>query len=220
MNQQPEAPPPLAVRTVGIAKEFGIWLHEKTNGLIMPAENSRQRISQSLYHLSLEHYDAIVILMERRVIGSAFALGRSLLETCVRGKWISGPAQDAEVERFLTKGKLKHFSELLDDIGSAPETGGRLLNNIRGQNWNFLCGFTHGGMEQVRRRVTESTVESLYPIEEQANLLQLAVEVAILVAAEVFALAGSEERLIDLHEKAACVRCLIKESQSAQSSPS
>ncbi len=94
----------------------------------------------------------------------------------------------------------------MEQIGNEPETGGRLLNNLKGKNWGFLNGLTHGGIEQVLRRMSESSIESLYPIEEQVNMVQYAVEIIILVLAELFMLVNDESLMLELSPEAESVR--------------
>ncbi len=207
MNSNRGIAPPVAEASVALAMDFGIWLHSQTNGLSLPANTDRLHVSQALFHLSLEHYDSIVILMSHRMVGSAFALERSLVETCVRAKWILSAASESDVCKFVKNGKIEYsFNALLDQIGDVPETGGRLLHSVKGKNWTFLNGLTHGGMEQVIRRVTNSSVESLYPINEQKHLISLAIEIAILIATELFVLANSEQLMDELNSKVDVVR--------------
>ncbi len=98
--------PAISEDLVHIAKDFRLWVHKRTNGLELPATNDRVRVSQALIHLSLEHYDSIVVLLMHRLVGSAFALERSLVETCIRAKWILYAASDADVRKFIEKGEL------------------------------------------------------------------------------------------------------------------
>lgn len=213
MNTNREIAPPVAEASVALARDFGIWLHERTNGLDLPADTDRLRVSQALFHLSLEHYDAIVILLSHRAIGSAFALARPLVESCVRAKWILSAATEQDVRKFVEKKKLDYkFIELLDQIGNARETGGLFLHSFKQCNWAFLNDLTHGGMQQVIRRATDSSIESLYPIDEQENLLLLAAEIAIMIAAELFLLANIEQWMVELSSQADRVRRTFKTS--------
>lgn len=205
----PNNPPPICEESVQVARDFGIWLHEQTNGLELPATKDRLRISQPLFYLALEYYDSIVILLSHRLIGSAFALARPLLEACVRGKWILCAATDTDIQKFL-KGKLEHsFQNLLNQIGNTSESGGAWLQETKQLNWNALNDLTHGGMCQVTRRVTEEYIESNYPLEEQKRLVSLATEVAIMSATELFVLAEREPLLAELETKANDLRTTL-----------
>ena len=186
------------------AKELRIWLHERTNGLHLPS-NDRIRIAGPVLHLALEHHDAIIVLLCARLYGSAFALARLLIEAYARGIWLLNFASDAELQKYM-KGKCPEFYEVLNKIGDDPETGGAWLKGIKEKNWAFFNELTHGGACQVIRRNTEEAIESAYPEEERSRLLQLSSEVAIGVAAQLFAAAGEELLLTQLEEKMTAIR--------------
>ncbi len=201
--------PAICEASVQVAKDFGIWLDARTNGLELPATDDRRRISQPLFYLALEHYDSILVLLNNRLIGSALALARPLLETYVRGKWILSSATDTDIHNFL-KGKLEHsFQDLLDQIGNDPESGGAWLQKTKKFNWNALNDLTHGGIHQVMRRLTEKSIESNYPLEEQARLVVLAIEVGIRTATELFVLAERVPLLAELETQANRLRTTL-----------
>lgn len=202
-------PPPICEVSVQVARDFGIWLHERTNGLELPATKDRLRFSEALFYLALEHYDSIVILLSHRLIGSAYALVRPLLETYVRGKWILCAATETDIQKF-SKGKLEYpLQYLLDQIGNAAETGGAWLQKMKKLNWDVLNDLTHGGMHQVRRRVTEEYIEPNFPLEEQARVVGHATEVAIFTATELFVLAERESLLEELETKVSYLRTTL-----------
>ncbi|MBZ0092882.1 MAG: hypothetical protein K8F27_11780 [Sulfuricellaceae bacterium] len=186
------------------AKELGMWLHERTNGLNLP-QNDRIRIGGTVLHLALEHYDAIIVLIDARLYGSAFSLARLLLEAYVRGAWLLNVASDTERQSYM-KGKCPDFYKLLDAIGDDPETGGAWIKGTKEKNWTQFNELTHGGACHVIRRNTEEAIESAYPEEELSRLLEFSGEVAIRVAAELFAVADDELLLTQLAEKAAIIR--------------
>jgi len=178
------------------AKELGVWLHDRTNGLALPKDD-RARIGAAALYLAQEHHDAIIVLIGARLYGSAFALARLLLETYVRGVWLLNFASDIQLQNYM-KGKCPKFYMLLEAIGNTPETGGEWLKGIKEKNWDQFNELTHGGAAQVVRRITEEGIESAYPEEEQSRLLEFSGEVAIRVAAELFAIAGNELLLEEL----------------------
>ncbi len=209
MTHNTNNPPAICEASVQVARDFGIWLHERTNGLTLPATNDRLRVSQALFYLALEHYDSIVILLNDRLIGSAFALARPLLETYVRGKWILCSATDTDIQKFL-KGKLERsFQYLVDEIGKVTENEGDWLQKTKHSNWKALNDLTHGGILQVIRRLTEEYIESNYPLEEQERLVVFAIEVDIRTATELFALAERVPLLAELETKASYLRTTL-----------
>jgi len=213
MTNNTNNPPAICEASVQMAENFGIWLHERTNGLELSATDDRRRISQALFYLALEHYDSILVLLRDRLIGSAFALARPLLETYVRGKWILCAATDTDIQNFL-KGKLEHsFQDLLDQIGNDPESGGAWLQKTKEFNWEAFNDLTHGGIHQVIRRLTEEYIESNYPLEEQERLVVFAIEVNIRTAIELFVLAEREPLLKELETQANHLRSTLSIKQ-------
>lgn len=185
------------------AKELGVWLHERTNGLCLLSSEQKVIAGATLY-LAQEHYDAIIVLFSARLYGSAFALARPLLEAYVRGTWLLNHASPDELQKYM-KGDCPKFWELLQAIGDEPGTSGYWLKKIKRKNWYGFNDLTHGGACHVVRRVTEDAIESAYPEEERSRLLYFSGEVAIGVAEQLFsvAIAGKEVLLSQLEERAA-----------------
>lgn len=213
MTNNTNNPPAICEASVQVAKDFGIWLDARTNGLELPATDDRRRISQALFYLALEHYDSILVLLSNRLIGSAFALLRPLLEAYVRGKWILCAATDTDIQNFL-KGKVEpSFQDLLDQIGNDPESGGAWLQKTKELNWKAFNDLTHGGIHQVIRRLTEEYIESNYPLEEQERLVVFAIEVGIGTATELFVFAERELLLEELETQANHLRSTLSIKQ-------
>jgi hypothetical protein len=186
------------------AEGFGVWLHERTNGLKFKVDN-RLNIGEGFFYLAQEHHDAIIVLVRARLYGSALALARPLLEAYVRGTWLLRHASQAELENFM-KGKCPNFNQLIAAIGSEPETGGAWLVEMQNKVWPGLNDYTHGGASQILQRYTEDAIESAYSEKVLADLFTIAREVAIRVATELFVLSGQESLLEQLSEKAAEMR--------------
>lgn len=186
------------------AEDFGVWLNERTNGLVFAADE-RNRIGVPCFHLALEHHSAIIVLVKAGLYGSAWALARSLVEAYVRGTWLLRHALQRDLEDFM-KGRCPQFGELVAAIGTEPETGGPWLAEMKRRYWSALNEYTHGGASQVTRRNTSDAIELAYDEAELRGLLAFAGEVAIRVAAELFALAGQESLLEQLREKASEIR--------------
>lgn len=184
------------------AKELGVWLHERTNGLHLPS-SERMGIAGATLHLAQEHYDAMIVLFSARLYGSAFTLARPLIETYVRGTWLLNHASLNELQKYM-KGDCPKFGELLRAIGDDPGTSGHWLQEIKKKNWYDFNELTHGGACHVVRRTTEGTIESTYPEEEKSNLLYFSGAVAIGVAEQLFNVAstGKEVLLTQLEERA------------------
>lgn len=186
------------------AKELGVWLHERTNGLHFPS-SERVGMAGAILYLAQEHYDAIIVLLSARLYGSAFALARVLFEAYIRGKWLLSCASEDDLKEYM-KGHCAGLDKLLEDIGDDLETGGAWLKKNQKVNRRHFNELTHGGASHVVRRISGGVIESVYPEEELCRLLDFSNEVAIRVAAELFGAAGQELLLKQLEEMATGLR--------------
>ena len=102
-----------------LAKQFGIWLHERTNDKNRP-EGVRNRTAESILQQSLDIDDAIIILLEHHLPGPALALARPLFDCYVRGFWLLKFATGMEIEQF-NNGRGPGMDKLLRAIPNVPE---------------------------------------------------------------------------------------------------
>jgi hypothetical protein len=73
--------------------------------------------------VALEHHEAISLLVNRQLTGSAFALVRPMVETVVRAHWINEVAYDDQVEQARQdKNVFPSMSEMSEAVGKAYGT--------------------------------------------------------------------------------------------------
>lgn len=186
------------------AKDFGIWLHEKTND--KPHTGGvRERTGESIYQQSLDIDDAILLLLEHQLPGPALALARPLFESYVRGFWLLRFASDKEIEQF-NNGKGPDMKDLLPAIGNDPTTGSAWIHAAKEKNWWSFNDLTHGGSEHVRRRNTQDAVEPNYPEPELVALVNFGIEVRIRIGHDILCLMNDEVGKEQLSEKSANLR--------------
>lgn len=186
------------------AKEFGIWLHEKTNGRKFP-NGIRERTGHSILQLSEDISDAIIVLLDARLPGPALSLARPLFEGYVRGIWLMNFASDEQVNQFLD-GKCPNFSVLLAAIGKDQETGGAWIHANSDKNLISFHDLTHGGAEHVKRRNKDDSVEPNYPEWELESLVKFGNEIRIRIGAELLSRLNDEGAIQQLHEWAKALR--------------
>lgn len=186
------------------AKEFCLWLHERTNNRTI-SDGIRERTAGSIFQHSLDIDDAILVLLEAQLPGPAQTLARPLFEGYVRGVWLQRFASDKEIEKF-NNGKCPEFYEILEAIGKDKASGGAWIHANKNANWKSFHGMTHGGSEHVKRRNTQEAIEPNYPELELEALIQLGIEVRIRIGAELLALMNDEIMLEQLNEKAKTFR--------------
>lgn len=181
------------------AKEIGSWLHSKTNNISVPS-NKRTVMAVAIFQQALDISDGIVLLFDNNLPGPAMALARPLHEGYVRGLWLLEHASEEKVEKF-TAGQCPNFPALLKDIGEAPETGGKFVKGMTDLNLDSFHDLTHGGMEHVIRRYTESAIEPNYAEEEIINLIKVRNKYYMLITCFLLQIANEQKSMEELIEK-------------------
>lgn len=181
------------------ATEIGSWIHSITSNLTIP-NNKRITTGTALLQQSLEITDAITLLLQHHLRGPAWALVRSMHEAYTRGVWLLEHASDENVDRFI-RGKPPNVSQILKDIGDAPETGGAFIKGMSELNRDDFHGLTHGGMEHVSRRMSKSAVEPNYSDKEIKKLIRVRNQYSCLAACFLLIAANDNEAMKELARK-------------------
>lgn len=172
----------------------------KIEGLEFPASD-RNRLAAACFHQALEHHEAIVLLVRRRLIGSALALVRPLFEIYVRAIWLGNCATESDLVRFQ-KGKLeKEFAELVSDIESHEGYSVGVISGVKKTSWRAMNDFTHGGPLQIIRRITEDSIAANYSPEEIQEAITFAGAIGLLATSEIALLAGRLDIVTELLEE-------------------
>jgi hypothetical protein len=175
-----------------------LWIDERFSGIDLPAD-PRVRIASGCLDIALEHQAAIALLVKNEMLGSAFALMRVIVESVVRGMWFARCATGEELDKFQ-KDKLEpSFSLLVKALERG--TGSNTLSRMHETSWNALCGFTHTGFHQIRRRNSEDTTAPDYPEAEVIQVLNFAASMGLIAAVELATLAGNEPLMQEALER-------------------
>ena len=132
----------------------------------------------------LEHFEAIILLLEAKVCpGSALALFRPLIEVRMRGAWLACRASDAQVKRFMSERgyRFPPFAVIAKDLDSQP-SGDSLLAGYFDRfvkAYSHMCDFTHGGHILMSGRISERGIMPDYPEDVLIALLQEAEKATI-----------------------------------------
>ena len=135
---------------------------------------------------SIEHHEAMLLLILNDMTGSAFGLARSIIEAMYRGLWLDGCATEAEVERFIKNDEIKitmgDMAAAIDTAYGAPEN---LFLRLKQKSWDLLNSFTHSGMQQIMRRFSEGETKPSYTDAQRIQIIR-AVTTCILVLESYF----------------------------------
>jgi uncharacterized protein DUF6988 len=120
---------------------------------------------------AIEHHEAILLLIRSGLVGSAFALVRSLIEILVRGVWITTCATELQVKKFREQDKLDlSFAEMSDTIDNT--CGIDFFHDFKVRSWKALNSYTHTGILQLGRRFSGHKVEPSYTDGEQTEVIR------------------------------------------------
>lgn len=143
--------------------------------------DDRRAIFASLLSLAQSHHEAIMVLCcHERLIGSAYALLRPLIEVTNRGLFVAFLATPNEIKKIKRGGNpYGEFNKLAKKLDDVLNTEG-LFAGHAGEAWKILCGLAHGGLEQLNRRVGGNGEIGCYFEEEDVRRL-LASSTSVLV---------------------------------------
>ncbi|MDC8444678.1 MAG: DUF5677 domain-containing protein [Nitrosomonas sp.] len=189
---------------IGIAKELSTWIHAQTNEADCPCNPGLALLQQSQ-----DICDAVTILIDENLPGPAWALARPMLDSYVRGLWLLNHASDKEIKKFLDGNELPGFDKLLKAIGNDKETGGAWIHKISESNREAFHDLTHGGIEQVSRRIADDSIQPTYPEEEQMRLMHIQIEIQFVIGVQLLALANDKIEIKKLYAMAQLYRAVI-----------
>ena len=187
------------VEALAAAKEISAWIHSRINENQVANEH-RIVVSLAVFQQALDIADGMVVLIENRLPGPAWALARSLHESYVRGIWLLEYADDNQLENFR-KGICPSLSRLVNLIGDTPESGGAWIKGINHLNIKSFHDLAHGGMEHVSRRVETESIKPNYPEGETINVLKLRNQYYINIGVFILAVIHNEAALMELDDK-------------------
>ncbi len=166
------------------------WLDRKIDGLEVSSAE-RTRLAAGCLDVALEHQKAIVLLVCKKLYGSAFSLSRLIFEAYVRGVWLHRCASDSEIERYKKDKLKKTFDSLIQDIEKIDGFKEGVLSDVKATNWKAMNSYTHSGYLQLVRRNKKETIEPNYTSEEIIEVLNNANAIGMLCVLQLALLAGN-----------------------------
>jgi hypothetical protein len=134
--------------------------------------------------VALEHHEAISLLINRQLTGSAFALVRPMVETVVRAHWINAVANDDQVAQAREdKNVFPSMSKMGEAVGKAY--GDDELFQRFTSEWGAMCSYTHSGARQIALHFTGTEIKPSYKEGAKVQVLNLT-NIALLFLARMF----------------------------------
>ncbi|MDE0411536.1 MAG: hypothetical protein OXI37_04895 [Gammaproteobacteria bacterium] len=172
------------------------WTAEQLNNLRIPSlpHDQRLQISTSCLHLAIEHSQAIIVLVDSELYGSALALQRPLFEALTRGIWLRYYATNKEVADAI-QDKFPKIDKLIQNsLPPYNQKDSSPLQALKEKWWRVLCSYTHPGSQQLYARLSSTGLCSNYECDEVMTAL-LWSDMAHLFSGMELALASSNELL-------------------------
>jgi hypothetical protein len=139
----------------------------------------KTRVLAGYVDIALEHHEAIWLLKERKLTGSAFALVRPVFDCWLRALWINAIATEQQIEQAsCDKLKFPPMHQMRSEIkpvyfkSPTLEDADRLFQFLESL-WRILSSYTHSGGRQLARRFTGDQVKPSYTDREIAQALNL-----------------------------------------------
>ena len=140
------------------AQEMHQFVADQLAGKYSNDDDDRRALFAYFISLAQSHHEAIMILCHHeRLIGSAYALLRPLVEAATRGLFVGFLATPEQIEKIKGGGEpYGQFNELVPKLDELFKTEGLLFTSYGGEGWKTLNGLTHGGLEQLNSRLGEN----------------------------------------------------------------
>lgn len=174
------------------SREVHTWTLSNLDGVPFPV-NKRLLIAIAALDVVLDHFTGITALIEKRVYGAAFALARPLFETFVRAVWLKDCGTDKDLVEFERDQFSRSFGQALKEIEQLESFKSGALSNLKKQAWSAMSSYTHGGYQQIARRVKGKTIDSNYTDEEIIEVLRLSQVFAMMAFIQIVLVAGRRD---------------------------
>lgn len=139
------------------------------NGLKLSGEHWSIVVA-GMIHQGIEHHESIMLLIQSRLTGSAFALCRSVVEILVRGAWFTCCATEQEAKEFIEHDEINlNFHELANAIDQSQQI--EFFADFKKKYWSALNSYAHAGILQLGRRWTEGKLLASYGEEETREVI-------------------------------------------------
>lgn len=181
------------------SKALSEWLYGWMSETSSTEATRRNRATLAYAGLTMEHREALLLLIDVGAHASAMALTRSLLEAYALALWVGEIQDDAAFDMHVMQrhdppaaGKI--FQKLAK---RAPGIGEGFFTALK-NHYKTLCDYSHGGPRQLSRWVRSETIEPNYDDAQMAEVLRLSDVVCLLAAITQAGIMGhATEPLVD-----------------------
>lgn len=169
-------------------KALGNWIVEHLTGKKLSISD-RTALPAGCFDVAIEHQNGIVVLCASGHFGPAFALIRIIFEACVRGVWLHNCATEQEIAQYKNDTLDRKFSSILKAVEQSEGFNEGILGNVKRKYWKAMNSFTHTGILQVSRRLSEDSLGPNYSDEDVLVVLGFSGAMCLFAAQQIALLA-------------------------------
>ena len=133
------------------------------------SNDTRTQFISAYLDISLEHQEAILLLIRRKLYGSASALVRSVFDTLCRALWVCKCASTEEIEKMSRDDHFEFPKNMMSIIDQQYASDG-FFSKIKKASWSAMSSYVHSGLLPVSRRFTGSVIQPNY---EDGELIEI-----------------------------------------------
>lgn len=159
-------------------------------------QNNRNNLSAALFDISLDHANAIIVLLGKPkiIISSAYALVRPMFECFIRAAWLQHCATDKQIENIINKDTFPmKFGPMLQAI-EKEKRWSKTLSKIKKTAINNMHSYTHGGMEIIKRRFKGGVLKQVKDEKEISDILMFIALISFLSFCAIIAIAETKDK--------------------------
>lgn len=152
----------------------------------------RSRLCAACFAVSQQHHNSVLILLDHTppLQATAFALLRPLMESTMKGLWLSHVASDEQVQTYIQSGTKLDMASMINAVGKAV---GLNAHSAIYSHWHSLSAYTHTGEHQVQRWLLTEDIEPCYSASELSELVKLSCGIAELSLQGVLAISSMRQ---------------------------
>lgn len=174
------------------ARQYSDWLDDQLDELELSNSQPKQLAYASLA-VALAHSRGVIILLEHDLFPCAFALIRPQFDAYCRGMWLAYCATENDIENLLNQGDPPNTERLITALEVQGFLEAGVLSGIRSKIWGTLGDFTHTGIRQMSRQITNGELSPACDVEDKIEALHTSAMWAGLAGISIAEIGGKQE---------------------------
>jgi len=169
-----------------------LWIDQNLQITKQEVQDERTLIALGCLDLAIEHQAATLALYKAGLLGTMFAIQRSLFEGVLRGVWFEYCAMDEEILKYMEGSGTPNFEKMI--IGMEKKLPDELLplRSYREKVEGPFHHFVHSGYRHIIRRHRAGVVGPNYSDKDIEQVLKHATVLGLQAAERFATIIGNE----------------------------